>query len=984
MAVIGQQLTAPEPGWSRNDDTHAYLSYSSTNFALASDANAHNSTYHGLKTGNTTDFVTFKFKGTKIRIIGYMSPTNYSESIAITIDGSSENFSQSGGAAGVYKTLNYEKIGLPNVVHTVKIQSNVAKTFMIDAIDIDDTGYIVAQIGNQLTAPEPEWKRLDSSCGAFSFGSGWGYATDNSAYLGSYYNNTSTNSPITFSFTGPFIRIIGVKNTTGAKTVKVNLDGVTETISVNGALTYNVIIYERTDLEDKRHTISLSREDGYMWFDAVDIASSARIYHPDEVENASELVVGKRIRCNYSAGLNSVGTFRNLGRETTDFISGAIAPGAPNGDFYFIMVDNYNGEIRLLPDRNIQSAITWDALNVAGIATTTGIDLTPKGLVSAIPAMTSNVSEYGRASASSIYSAAGDAWRAFDKTTAGWLMLGGQWNNAWIRYDFTSPKTIKGYSIMGGNTNMDTDYMKSWRFEASNDNGATWVVLDAKSGYTFGIFEKRTFSISNDTPYTAYRIVITGNGGGGYVRTAEIDFLEEVDQIKGRIRLMTGGYSSTDTNNEWDRYIVGSSLNGKITPGDNSVWNWMSRWSLTTSTNTFGTSYRTVRGSGSASGSGYVVATEMSAVNENFRPMLILTQIINNKYLIQDGSDIKIVDGTGWRTVGAAPVTEQMYLTYGMDDLTLITESLVNQLTASVVKILAWTDMLSIVEKKISISALPSSRVVFPEGDITLPAQGIEGIEVLIQSAIPEEIKIISSVDGGQSWKTYSSGAWVSVDAANISDVVAKGMIAGAFNGLTEAQWAALIGSSNKIRFAYYLDNYSKVDQIKLKPKSSTNATPSVLSIKASFDEMTVEGRLKDLERLNVINIAKLNFKSNALLLGEKYKLYDLVIDTFETDAGTDKSLTTATYDTINKRYNGPGDIVTPYELVSGTKKTLLITADATAGVTFAYSLDDGATWTVGAADTLLDISQKNGTQLRVKASVPSGDYISALAYSWV
>lgn len=49
----------------------------------------------------------------------------------------------------------------------------------------------------------------------------------------------------------------------------------------------------------------------------------------------------------------------------------------------------------------------------------------------------------------------------------------------------------------------------------------------------------------------------------------------------GIIRLMTGGISSNDKNNEWGRYIVNSDLGGKISPGDNNVWNWKSIYTLT-------------------------------------------------------------------------------------------------------------------------------------------------------------------------------------------------------------------------------------------------------------------------------------------------------------------------------------------------------------------------------------------------------------------
>lgn len=40
------------------------------------------------------------------------------------------------------------------------------------------------------------------------------------------------------------------------------------------------------------------------------------------------------------------------------------------------------------------------------------------------------------------------------------------------------------------------------------------------------------------------------------------------------IRLLNGGISDTDKDNEWDKYIVSSNLGGAITTGDNTVWNW--------------------------------------------------------------------------------------------------------------------------------------------------------------------------------------------------------------------------------------------------------------------------------------------------------------------------------------------------------------------------------------------------------------------------
>ena len=110
-------------------------------------------------------------------------------------------------------------------------------------------------------------------------------------------------------------------------------------------------------------------------------------------------------------------------------------------------------------------------------------------------------------------------------------------------------------------------------------------------------------------------------------------------QWKTNIRLLTGGTSdATKANSEWDKYIV----NGPF-PGDNAAWNWSGIKSFS-STSAPTSSNRVIRGGDSATAFFNTSATGSTSSTVGFRPVLVaesLVQTINNKYLIQDGEEIK-------------------------------------------------------------------------------------------------------------------------------------------------------------------------------------------------------------------------------------------------------------------------------------------------------------------------------------------------------
>jgi hypothetical protein len=150
--------------------------------------------------------------------------------------------------------------------------------------------------------------------------------------------------------------------------------------------------------------------------------------------------------------------------------------------------------------------------------------------------------------------------------------------------------------------------------------------------------------------------------------------------VKATMRLLTGGVSATDKDNEWDKIIVGSTLNGTITAGDNNVWNINSSLWSWTSTAVAGNG-RAVRGNTTISSWDQGNTTDVSSWT-SFRPVLLIESMVSSKYLLQDGANIYSINGGVRSIVGTSPVTESMFLNNGMDELSGITSASISDLTA--------------------------------------------------------------------------------------------------------------------------------------------------------------------------------------------------------------------------------------------------------------------------------------------------------------
>lgn len=353
----------------------------------------------------------------------------------------------------------------------------------------------MATIGQALTTPESGWKRMNADHPLLSYKGSWTTQT-NSAYSGGINKYTSTpGDTISFTFKGTKLRYIGQYNTTSKTPISISIDGVTEQINfLSNTLINSVLVYEKIGLAEGNHTVVLTfnATNEYQSIQGIDIDSSGRLLHPDEVTDIKDLAIGKRIRCSYSATSNAVGIFSGLGKETAEFIpvSGTTSP---NGDFYFIMVEDINKKKILIADRNIQNSLTWDVLNNAGFA---------------------------------------------------------------------------------------------------SGSGLPWIIPNSPSSVRFSI------------------------------------------------RLLTGGVSTTDKDNEWDKYIVNSTLNGTTTPGNNNVWNWRVTYTLTSSTITGSPNARVIRGRSDVNFSSSYNTNTLYDVN-GFRPLLEIKSSPQIKSLILSNGEYK-------------------------------------------------------------------------------------------------------------------------------------------------------------------------------------------------------------------------------------------------------------------------------------------------------------------------------------------------------
>lgn len=298
-----------------------------------------------------------------------------------------------------------------------------------------------------------------------------------------------------------------------------------------------------------------------------------------------DMQTGDIIPCRYTATTAGVaGVFSELGTCTASEIPITGTP-TPDGLFYFRKSDKG----MLIADRVVQTNISWDTLNSAKFIQGS------INLIDKVPTFTNPHSDFGDVTTnitSTTYPTF-PAYKIFQQSLVNPFshdsFLFSKQLPVWACLTLKDPIVFDRYVLECGavNSNGNTRMISSWSVEASNDNGVTWTSLHSISNDTswqYGV--PKYYSFNNKIPYSMYRIYATAGGDSGEINIGRF----RLSNSSCLIRSLTGGnaYLGTDgkasltdkglgafpANNEWDKYIVKSDLNGTITAGDNNVWHW--------------------------------------------------------------------------------------------------------------------------------------------------------------------------------------------------------------------------------------------------------------------------------------------------------------------------------------------------------------------------------------------------------------------------
>lgn len=157
--------------------------------------------------------------------------------------------------------------------------------------NLNNTPENSAVVGSRLLKPEIGWKRYDDKNPALKYTGNWKQDSSLGTYLGSGFYTTDLKSTVKFSFKGKSIRLIGYGNNNKTTKGKVEIDGSIEYFNENRSVLSQMLVYEKTGLEDTIHTIEIGFENTQLYIDAIDV--DGILLAPGEVPIDQSITIDK-------------------------------------------------------------------------------------------------------------------------------------------------------------------------------------------------------------------------------------------------------------------------------------------------------------------------------------------------------------------------------------------------------------------------------------------------------------------------------------------------------------------------------------------------------------------------------------------------------------------------------------------------------------------------------------------------------------------
>jgi hypothetical protein len=289
-ATIGQKLTASESGWARYDDKSSAIVYTGTFWKSYTNSNMYNGDL--MYTSSTTIGQKFEFTmvGSKFRIIANKA-TDRSKNIEVKVDGSIVgNYSEyTTISTSEYQILVFEHTGLTYGNHKIEVTIIEAGKMSLDAIDIDDSGYLVDP--SSISAPsnlvalagnatiDLQW---DGVAGAESYilyrasTLGGPYETVSSNIYGTTYSDNTVSNGVTYYY------VVSAASSGQESSYSNEVSATPTAPVVNRAI---LVVTLSTGLE-KEYDLSMSEVNNFIsWYEAKANGAGSIVYAIDKDSN---------------------------------------------------------------------------------------------------------------------------------------------------------------------------------------------------------------------------------------------------------------------------------------------------------------------------------------------------------------------------------------------------------------------------------------------------------------------------------------------------------------------------------------------------------------------------------------------------------------------------------------------------------------------------------------------------------------------------